>query len=91
LCSKINREVPSAAISVSLAAAYTPQGDAEEYHAGGAWFEAHKANHPSAESVPFLNVNHGFVSRGDPNDAEVQEAATSAIEHTFRFIAAHMK
>jgi hypothetical protein len=67
------------------------QGDPEEYHAGGAWFEAHKANHPSAESVPFLNVNHGFVSRGDPKDAEVQEAATSAIEHTFRFIAAHMK
>jgi hypothetical protein len=35
-------------------------------------------------------MNHGFLPRGDANDAETQEASNSAIERTFKFIAAHM-
>ncbi len=68
----------------------TIQGDPEEYHVGGAWFAAHQAKHPTAESHNYLNVNHGFLPRGDAKDAETQEACHSAVERTFKFIAAHM-
>mmetsp|Transcript_120349 Transcript_120349/g.236521 ORF Transcript_120349/g.236521 Transcript_120349/m.236521 type:complete len:264 (+) Transcript_120349:72-863(+) len=66
------------------------KGDSEDYHTEGAWFKAHHARHPTAEAHNYLNMNHGFVSRGDPKDPETQAAATEAVHHCFRFIAAHM-
>ena len=65
------------------------QGDNTEYYADGPWFKITQENHPTSESHNYLDVNHGFVPRGDLSLPEVKEAVQSVLDRTFRFFEAH--
>jgi len=65
------------------------QGDTPNYYADGAWFKTLQANHPTSESHNYLEVNHGFVPRGDIEQKEVREAVDDVLARTFAFFTKH--
>jgi dienelactone hydrolase len=65
-------------------------GDHDEYNEDGAWFLALKANHPSSKTIPFKEVEHGFVPRGDISVPKVKEEVDRALAAILSFFDQHM-
>lgn len=66
------------------------RGDNEEYDVGGAWFEKLKENHPTSLTIPFREVDHGFVPRGDISDPFVKQEVDRALAAILSFFQSHM-
>mmetsp|Transcript_49910 Transcript_49910/g.86919 ORF Transcript_49910/g.86919 Transcript_49910/m.86919 type:complete len:131 (+) Transcript_49910:3-395(+) len=60
---------------------YLPSGDV---------FKAVKATHAATEAMPFPEMSHGWIPRGDVSDTKVKEGVEKAVATMIDYLAKHL-
>lgn len=79
------------AATVQCPLLFMPAGnDPPQYLPGGDIFDAVKAKHAGTEVLPFPDMVHGWVPRGDVSDPKVKEGVEKAVAAMTDYLAKHL-